>query len=113
MYLLCFVLFGVGLYGIAVKRNTIKLIISVVIMNYAVEMFLVLTGFQWQGDPPIMGVSQPHRFIVDPLPQVLALITIIIGIAVTALLVMTAMRLQEKFKTFDLRVMEGKKEKDD
>jgi len=103
IYFLCFVLFSIGIYGIIVKRNIIKLIISTIILNYAVYILLVLMGFRWQGEVPVFGDGQEIKFMVDPLPQSMVMVAMIAGFAVTALLVAVAMRLYKQFKTFDIK----------
>ncbi len=40
--------------------------------------------------------------MVDPLPQALVLTAIVIGLAVTALIAALAMRVYEKYGTFDI-----------
>jgi multicomponent Na+:H+ antiporter subunit C len=40
--------------------------------------------------------------MVDPLPQALVLTAIVIGLATTALVVGIAIRIYEKYKTFDI-----------
>ena len=42
VYLLCLIFFGLGLYCVLRKRNIIKMIIGVVITQYAVNLFFVL-----------------------------------------------------------------------
>ncbi len=111
IYFLCFVLFAVGLYGVLVKRNIIKLIISTMILNYAVYLLLVLMGFRWRGQVPVFAVNKEITFMVDPLPQALVMVSMLIGFAVTALLVAVAMRLYQKFRTFDILEMTKNKNK--
>ena len=53
-YLLCLILFGLGLYCILSKRNIIKMIIGVVITQYAVNLFFVLISYT---DPDSSGRS--------------------------------------------------------
>ncbi len=114
-YVLCVVLFVIGLYAIAVKKNLIKVIVGVVIMHNAVNMFLLLTGYRvpLRGDAiaPIMtpemvesggAVKQLLARGVDPVPQALVLTSIVIGLSVVALMVVMALRLYEKYGTFDL-----------
>ena len=50
IFSLCFVLFGVGLYGVLTKRNVIKIVIGIAIMEYAVNLFLVLIGYRTPAD---------------------------------------------------------------
>lgn len=103
IYFLCFILFSIGLYGVLVKRNIIKLIISTMILNYAVYILLVLMGFRQQGQVPVFAAGQEINFIVDPLPQSMVMVAMIVGLAVTALLAAVAMRLYQRFRTFDLK----------
>ncbi len=102
IYLLCLVLFCVGLYGVLRKRNIIKIIVSIGIMEYAVNLFFILVGYRLNGRAPIFASDQAIVNMVDPLPQALVLTTIVIGLATTALLVGLALRIYEKYGTFDI-----------
>ena len=102
IYFLCFILFCVGLYAIIVKRNLIKIIIGIGIAHYAVNLFLILIGYRMKGRAPILASDQTIKNMVDPLPQALVLTAIVIGLAVTALMVAIAVRLYEKYGTFDI-----------
>ncbi|MDI6641200.1 MAG: sodium:proton antiporter [Elusimicrobiota bacterium] len=111
-YFLCLVLFSVGLYCILVKRNLIKIIIGLGIMEYAVNLFFILVGYVHSGRFPILAkedfniehltfnIKQP---IVDPIPQALILTAVVIGLAVTCLIVALALRIYEKYRTYDVR----------
>ncbi len=101
-YLLCFILFCIGLYCILRKRNIIKIVIGLGIVEYAVNLFLVLIGYRWRGRAPILAKGREILNMVDPLPQALVLTSIVIGLAITALIVAIAMRIYEKYGTFDI-----------
>ena len=101
-YILCLVFFCVGLYCVMRKRNLIKIIIGLGIMEYAVNLFFVLIGYRVEGRAPILAQDQVIEKMVDPLPQALVLTAIVIGLAVTALMVGIAIRIYEKYKTFDI-----------
>ncbi|MFH1269961.1 MAG: sodium:proton antiporter [Candidatus Omnitrophota bacterium] len=101
-YILCLVLFCIGLYCVLRKRNIIKIIIGLGIIEYAVNLFLVLVGYRFHGRAPILAGDQAVSNIVDPLPQALVLTSIVIGLAVTALIVAIAIRIYEKYGTFDI-----------
>jgi len=107
LYALCFLLFMVGLYGVLVKRNLIKIIISLIIMENAVNVFIVMIGYRKDGIAPILNKTMDHQeFIqraVDPVPQALVLTAIVIGLGVTAMTVAIAMRLYERFGTYDIQ----------
>ena len=102
VYFLCFILFAVGLYAILRKRNLIKIIIGTIICEYAVNLFLILIAYKKDGRSPLYSPGQEIKNMVDPLPQALVLTSIVIGLAVTALLVGLAIRIYDKYKTFDI-----------
>ena len=102
IYLLCIVLFSLGLYCVLRKRNVIKLIIGIIIMEYAVNLFFILVGYRESGRAPIYAPDQTVVNMVDALPQALVLTSIVIGLATTALLAGIAMRIYQKYGTFDI-----------
>ncbi len=102
LYFLCLVLFSIGLYCILRKRNLVKIIIGIVIVEYAVNLFFILVGYKMHGRAPIHAEDQAILNMVDPLPQALVLTSIVIGLAVTALIASIAIRVYEKYRTFDI-----------
>ncbi len=102
IYLLCLILFLVGLYSVLTKRDLIKIIIGISIMDYALYLLLVLIGYRTAGRAPIYDPIQKIENMVDPLPQAIVLTAIVIGLAVLALLISIAVRLYEKYGTFDI-----------
>jgi multicomponent Na+:H+ antiporter subunit C len=105
VYFLCAVLLTMGLYCLVAKKNIVKKVIGVVIMDYAVNLYLISLGYQHNGVAPIiskgMSGARLERF-VDPLPQALVLTSIVIGLGVLALMVSMCIRLYEKHGTFDM-----------
>lgn len=102
IYLLCLILFCVGLYCIVTKRSLIKIIIGLGIVEYAVNLFFILVAYRTRCRAPILAEDQIIKDMVDPLPQALVLTAIVIGLAVTALIVAIAIRIYEKYGTFDI-----------
>ncbi|OIO33679.1 MAG: cation:proton antiporter [Candidatus Omnitrophica bacterium CG1_02_40_15] len=102
LYFLCLILFCVGLYGVLRKRNIVKMIIGLGIMEYAMNLFFVLMGYRFHGRAPIDAKDQNILNMVDPLPQALVLTSIVIGLGVTALVISIAIRIYEKYGTFDI-----------
>lgn len=101
-FLLCLILFSVGLYCVLRKRNIIKIIVGIGIMEYAVNLFFVLVGYRDRGRSPIFAVDQVIENMVDPLPQAVVLTAIVIGLSVMLLLVAVAIRIYERYGTFDI-----------
>lgn len=100
--MLCLVLFSIGLYCVLRKRNIIKIIIGICIMGYAVNLFFILIGYVKDGRSPIYAHDQAITKMVDPLPQVVVLTVIVLGLSITLLLISIAIRLYEKYGTFDI-----------
>lgn len=101
-YVLCIILFLVGLYAVLVKKSLIKIIIGLGIIDYSLNLFLVLVGYRKNAIFPILSKTDVLKPMVDPLPQALVLTAIVIGLAVTMLMVAIAIRIYEKYNTFDI-----------
>lgn len=109
IYYLCFVIFLIGLYGVCCKKNVVKIILGLWIMEYSVNLFLILLGYRKNGIPPIlnkeMEIKEFYQKAVDPLPQAMVLTSIVIGLGVLALMVSVAIRLYQRYGTFDITEM--------
>jgi len=102
VYLLCFILFLVGLYGVLTRRNIIKIIIGLSFMEFSIFLFLVLIGYIEAGAAPILSETGEISHFVDPLPQAMVLTAIVIALAANAMLLAIAVRLYKKYGTFDI-----------
>jgi multicomponent Na+:H+ antiporter subunit C len=103
VYLLCFILFLVGLYGVITRRNLVKIAISLSIMEFSIFLFFALIGYVEGGIAPIVDPADPAKLYVDPLPQAMVLTAIVIGLATTAMLMAVIIRIYRKYGTFDIR----------
>lgn len=103
LFVLCFLLFLVGLYGVITRRNIIKIVLGLCIMEYSLNLFFVLIGYVHDGIAPIITKGSERATFVDPLPQAMVLTVIVIGLATTAMLLAIAIRLYRKHETFDIR----------
>jgi len=106
IYLMALAVLLVGLYAVVAKKNIIKIILGLLILDYAVNLLLVLIGYRAGGAAPIRQPGQSAADFaarsVDPLPQAMVLTSIVIGLGLTALMVALAVRLHEKYGTFDM-----------
>lgn len=102
IYVLCFILLLVGLYGVLTKRDLIKIILSLSIMEYSANLFLILFAYRQDGTFAILSKGEQAAGMVDPLPQALVLTSIVIELGITAMLVALAVRLYQKYNTFDI-----------
>lgn len=106
IYSLSLLLILIGLYGVVVSRQTLKIVVSLMIMNHGVHLLLLLIGYRRGGSPPIVDagstISDFASGAVDPLPQAMVLTSIVIGLGVLALMVALCVRLYERYGTFDV-----------
>lgn len=109
-YLGCIILFLIGIYAILTKRNLIKIAIGFCLIEYAVNLLFALIGYKKDALAPIYTNVQQARNFVDPIPQALVLTAIVIGLGTTALLLSVALRIYEKYKTFDIKEIRRLKE---
>jgi multicomponent Na+:H+ antiporter subunit C len=97
-------LFLLGAWGMIVKKNIIKKVIGLSILNSAVVVLFVYLGSIIGTQAPILvkGVLDP----VDPLPQALMLTAIVVGICVMCLSMALVFIIYRHFKTLDIKVIE-------
>jgi multicomponent Na+:H+ antiporter subunit C len=102
----------IGLYCAVVKKNMVKIVIGILVMEYAVNLFLIMLGFRTDGVAPILDASSVDEggrvtasFLsasVDPLPQALVLTAIVISLGSLALMISICIRTYERYGTFDI-----------
>jgi multicomponent K+:H+ antiporter subunit C len=66
-----------------------SVILGLVIISYAVNLFIIAAGRLGRAAPPIAGTATA---LADPLPQALVLTAIVIGLGMTAFLTALALR---------------------
>lgn len=108
-YIAAFGLVFVGLYIILTKRNLIKAIIGLNILDTGVNLFLISIGYVGEGTAPIFSKGGEQATMVDPVPQAMVLTTIVIGVAVLALALSLAIRLYRHYGTLNLRKVKKQK----
>ena len=90
---------------IVFKRNLIKMVIGVTLVESGVNLFLITLGYRQGSVAPIFtslpdGTSVPGGMAL-PVPQALTLTSIVIGVAVLALMLSMVMILYRHHKTLD------------
>lgn len=96
-------MFFIGLYGTVTGVNIIKSIVSITLMEVAVVSFYLSLGFADGLTPPI-GLDTSRA--ADPLPQALVITAIILGIAVTAIILTMTLSLAESDQTVNWEDLE-------
>jgi len=92
------VLLGVGLYTLIDANNLVKKVIGLNIFQVALFLFLVSAGYLDGAEPAIINGEGDY---VNPLPHVLILTAIVVGVSLTALALALVVRVHEEYGTLD------------
>jgi len=84
-FLAAALLMGISFYILIFKRNLIKLIMGIAMLASGVNLFLVALGYRAGGAAPIY-TNVHEGLMVMPVPQALTLTSIVINVAVLALM---------------------------
>lgn len=108
------IIIAIGLYVIAFKRNLIKIAMGITIIQSGVNLFLITLGYRKDGLAPIYThlpaeTSIPEGMVL-PVPQALTLTSIVIGVAVLALILSFIIVLYKEYGTLDTYKMRRLKE---
>jgi len=91
----------IGIYGLLTKRNLIKMIMSLYVMNTGVILLFVSIGYVRGGQAAIFENSK--ALMVDPLPQAVMLTGIVIGLGITALGLALAIKIYDEYRTLNTK----------
>jgi len=91
------ILLLIGLLGLITKRNIIKTVLSLSIMQLAMILFFVTIYYSEKKTPP-MGDTY-HLEVVNPASHALLITAIVIGVSVTALALVVFIRLYRRYGT--------------
>jgi multicomponent Na+:H+ antiporter subunit C len=78
-------LIGIAFYIIISRRNLIKLVMGIAMMASGVNLFIVALGYRTGGNAPIYTDVPPGPMVLS-VPQALTLTSIVINVAVLALM---------------------------
>jgi len=88
IYLLCVVLILTGLYGIAAKKDLLKMVIGLIIMEYSVILFFILIGYQKEGLSSTVKASSSALAAA--------------GLSITVITAAIVLRVYERYGTSDI-----------
>ena len=93
----------IGLWGMLTQRNMIRMIIGFSLTDTGIHMVMVSIGYVTAGTAPIINdavpMSEAVNLVVDPVPSALVLTAIVIGLAVTAVMLAFVVRIYKARKT--------------
>ena len=106
-YWIYVVLMMIGFYAMIGKHNLIKKLLGMNIFQTAIILFFVSTGVKKGGGIPIVDKYQAlaggvdATTIVNPLPHVLMLTAIVVGVSVTGVALAVLQRIFKEFGTLE------------
>ncbi|MFC3958291.1 cation:proton antiporter subunit C [Halovivax cerinus] len=96
-YIVFAILLGVGLYVIIDDENLVKKVIGLNIFQTGIFLFFITISVR-DGGVPAVGTGSESAY-VNPLPHVLILTAIVVGVSLTALALALVVRIHEEYGT--------------
>jgi multicomponent Na+:H+ antiporter subunit C len=102
-YWVFIILMLIGFYAIIAKKNLIKKIIGLNILQTAIFLFFISLGAVKGGTAPIASeeMIQKGYIYVNPLPHVLILTAIVVSVATTAVALSLIIRMHDEYGTIE------------
>jgi len=100
-YIASVVLICLGLYAVITRKDLIKIVLGLGIIDYGVNLLIVSVGWNPGGTAPQFAMSElvQGSFFVDPVPQALTLTSIVIGACVDAMALALVIMLYRQYGT--------------
>ena len=98
-YLITIFLMVAGLYIVVAKSNMIKTLLGLAVFQTSVYLLYLSPGKILGGTPPIL--DQSFEVYSNPLPHVLILTAIVVGVATLALGLALVVRINEAYGTIE------------
>ena len=99
-YVIVIVLMMIGFYTVIARGNLIKKMVGLNIFQTSVFMLYISMGKIQEGTAPIL-TNDPATIYSNPLPHVLILTAIVVGVATTAVGYALIIRIRESFGTIE------------
>lgn len=99
-YFLVIALMMIGFYAVIARGNMVKKMVGLTIFQTSVFMLYISMGKISEGTAPIL-TGEADTVYSNPLPHVLILTAIVVGVATTAVGYALIIRIQESFGTIE------------
>jgi len=107
-YWIYIALMMIGLYAMIAKNNLVKKIVGMNIFQTAIILFYVSIGVKKGANIPIIehGHGAEHHVVhaadyINPLPHVLMLTAIVVGVATLGVALALALRIYDRYNTLE------------
>ena len=103
-YYAVMVLLGIGLFTLVESDNLVKKVIGMNIFQTGIFLFFITIAFRTGGNPPV--IHEGGGPYVSPLPHVLILTAIVVGVSLTAVALALVIRIYSEYGTLDEATLE-------
>ena len=100
-YWVAILLLMTGFYAVVAKRNLVKKLIGLSLFQAAVFLMYITEGKIDGATAPIFAADGREQLFSNPLPQVLILTAIVVGISTTALGLAIVVRIKEEYGSIE------------
>lgn len=101
-YIGAFILFTIGLYTLLTHSNLLKKVIGINIMETSIFLFFVSIGYIKGANAPIIDLTNGNLTYINPLPSVMILTGIVVGVSVTAFALSIIVKIHQAYGTLEL-----------
>lgn len=101
-YVLFAILLVVGLYMVVASSNLVKKVIGLNLFQTAIFLFFVTSAYVEGGSAPVIPQEAvAGDLYASPLPHVIVLTAIVVGVALTAVALALIVRIYDEYGTLD------------
>lgn len=112
-YVAAALLFALGLVTVLGRRNVVKIVMGLSLMESSTYLLLVSLAYRRGGTAPVLagrpdGTTESdlvHGKVADPVLQNFCITAIIIGVAITAVFLTVVVRLAQHYRSVDANDM--------
>lgn len=105
-YVLFVLVMGIGLYIMTSSPNLVKKVIGLNMFQTGIFLFFVSTAYVQDGQVPVVPRGAEDTLYASPLPHVIVLTAIVVGVASTAVALALIVRIYEEYGTLDETVLQ-------
>lgn len=99
-----------GLYGLCTSRHLVHTVVCLSLAQSATYLLLLAVGWTQGGTAPVFADISRHRVVVDPVVQALTLTDVVVGAAMTALLLALTVQVAKRRGCVDPRLLRSLEE---
>ncbi|WP_121822371.1 cation:proton antiporter subunit C [Halostella salina] len=103
-YVAVALLLGIGVYMMIENANLVKKVIGMNVFQTGIFLFFITTAYVDGGNPPLVKGGQVGEY-ASPLPHVLILTAIVVGVSLTAVALALIVRIYAEYGTLNENVL--------